>query len=97
MIFQWQDLDTQGASDAEFISLPGNRYLLIVANNQNNLGQSNIASAVYTWNNVGVQFSLLQLFQTFGAKAVRSLFIGSSVFVAIANNFDSTTQASKLR
>jgi EPTP domain len=96
-VLQWQDIDTQGASDAEFLALSGNLNLLIITNYCNNQGQTNAMSTVYAWNTATKQFVSKQLISTIGAAAVQSFVIGSATYVAIANSFDSTLQASSIR
>lgn len=96
-MLQWQDIDTQGASGAEFVTLSGRLNLLIIANYRNNQGQTNVMSSVYAWDAAAKQFVNKQFIPTIGAVAVRSFVIDSAVYVAFANNFDSTTQASSLR
>jgi len=63
MCVQWQDIDTQGASDAEIVKLSSatdddnnnnnhhHRYLLVVANSRSNAGLSRVISTVHEWDN----------------------------------------------
>jgi len=90
---QWQDVDTQGATDAEFITVSDTRQLLCVANMRNNAGQTQVMSVVYGWDGERQQFVVVQYLATKGARAVHSLTVHNVTYVVFANSFDSELQA----
>ena len=94
---QWQDIDTQGATDAEVVRLSKGHQLLIIANCRSNAGMTRVMSIVYEWNIAKQQFISRQYVATRGAKSVQSLTVHSTIYVVFANSFDSVTQTSEIK
>ncbi|XP_071965307.1 adhesion G-protein coupled receptor V1-like isoform X2 [Antedon mediterranea] len=80
-----QDIQTEGASDAVFISSGSNTYLFIT-NEISNTQATRINSVLLIWN--GVIFTEHQQVTTSGALDVVAFRIGIDQFVAVANSYD---------
>jgi len=96
LCWQWQDIDTQGASDAEVVKLSDHPQLLIIANSRSNTGLTRVMSTVYEWDSGRQRLSAVQYIATQGAKAVKFFTDHSVNYVAFANSFDSVLQASEI-
>ena len=99
---QWQDVDTQGASDAEIVKLSSadshhhHHHLLIVANSRSSAGLTRVMSTVHGWDSARRQFVSRQYIATQRAQTVRSLTVNSVHFVVFANTADSVTRTTEI-
>ncbi|CAH1797156.1 unnamed protein product [Owenia fusiformis] len=85
-----QDLKTSGAMDVKFLEVDNQRYL-IIANHFLNSGETRTSTDVYLWNNLIGQFNIVpvQQLQTRGASALKIFDIEGTVFMAVAQKYDS--------
>ena len=97
-LFQKQDFNTIGATDAALFTKGSQRYL-VVTNYQDNRGQTSVMSQLYQWEVSNARFSSLpiQYLDTKGAIAVDTIEVDDIMFVAIANHFDSDSRAYELK
>jgi len=95
--WQWQDVDTQGASDVEVIKLVDRPQLLVIANSRSNSGLTRVMSTMYEWDAGRQQIRTVQYIATQGAKAVQFFTDHSINYVAFANSFDSISQAYEIK
>ena len=93
-IIQVQDINTDGASDAEFFTIGSDVYLLITSELSNS-GQTNVNSQLLLWN--GVEFVASQYLNSNGARAAKAFTIGSDRYVAVVNYYDTAIASYELR
>lgn len=91
--YQVQELATVGAEDASYFTSNGQSFL-VIANGQSSSGMSVLDSLVYAWDSEQGEFGAVpwQLLGGRGAKAVETFTIGSDLYLALANRYDSVTQ-----
>jgi hypothetical protein len=89
VLTRYQTVQTDGALDAEYFEIRGQRYLAIAQHygERTSLGY-NVKSQLYKWN--GRRFVHFQALPTRGAMDVEFFNIGNSSFLAFANQYDSS-------
>ena len=90
-VIQIQDLQTNGAVDATFVSLDPSMHYLIIANHIDNAGRTNINSDIYQWEAANGRFGVVpvQYLPTRGARALTSVRAGGNVYLIVVNHLDS--------
>lgn len=87
ILTRYQSVQTDGAIDAKYFQMRGQRYLAIAQHRGDSLGYK-VKSHLYKWN--GRKFVHFQVFATRGAFEVEFFNIGNNSFLAFASYYDSS-------
>ena len=79
-----------------FYTSPSTINYLVVASSQDNSGNSQVRSDIWRWEPGNQRFSKESSLATLGARGLTVFTISDRVYLAVANNYDSTEKSYQL-